>query len=404
MENKKSAIIISAVAVLLFIVVSSIFIYKSKNDTANQGNDSITINTSISDDLKNNRFDDALVKIDELLAEDPNNIDLLLAKAEVLLAKGSAQFKEEEYALKAQEIIKSVLEKDPENAEAYRLMGYSYEIQNMFDDALVNYNTALTFEETSNTYNWIGHIYELRGNMEVAEKFYEKAYQMDEGNRTVMRNLARIYMSTGRMDKAHKILEDIIEMPVDNISAVAGDYHSLGVIDFEEQEMDAAKANFEKALTIDPTFMLAQVELEKIKILFTDKKNDAIVNLTKISQNYPKQVFPVEWLGFAYLESDKMDEAIISFEKALEILPSDITLMPQQRTLIRSRLNYYLSIAYSLNEQTEESKDHLLRAMEGMNEATMTMITHSLQQGENGPYKNMMQDQDIVNLINQLNN
>ncbi|XLQ20342.1 MAG: tetratricopeptide repeat protein [Candidatus Moraniibacteriota bacterium] len=405
MEDKKKAIIISGIAIILFgIIVGFSFVNKSKEKNLNnQGTGNIVINDSISHDLKNNKFDEAIVKIKDLLEDDADNIDLLLAKAEVLLVKGSHKFEEEENAVKAQEILLVVLEKDPENAKAYRLMGYSYEIQNMFEDALLNYNTALTFEETADTYNWIGHTFDLKGQTDVAEEFYDKAYEIDDSNRTVMRNLARIYMNTDRMANARKILEKIIKLPVDNISAVAGDYHSLGVIDFENQDIDKSKISFEKALKIDPSFMLSQVELEKNKILFTNDKEDAIINLIKISKNYPKQVFPVEWLGFAYLEINEFDNAIKTFDKAIELIEGDITLMPQQRIIIRSRLNYYLSISQALNGQTEKSKEHLLKAMEGMNETTMAMIVIALQKGKDGPYKNMIHDKDIVEMINSLN-
>ena len=400
------AILIGGLVLLIVIITGAILIYENSiNNNTSQGdlNNNQVVRGVISD-FRENKFDDAIVDIDKFLLDNPNDIELLLLKADNLLAKGSAQFAEKEFALKAQIILNKVLQLDPENVKAYRLMGYSYEIQNMFNEALINYDKSLDIEELSDTYNWKGHTYDLMGEILKAEEFYKKAIELDDNNQMALRNLSRVYLRLDKKKEARKILERLIEMPVDNISAVAGDYHSLGTIEFDENNKDKAKRLFEKALEIDSSFMLARVELAKFKVLFEEKREEAILELNKISQDFPKQVFPLEWLGFAYLENDEFDKAIEELNKAKELVSSDITLMGEQRILIRSRLNYYLSLAYSLNGNIEKSKECLLKIMEGTDKSTMTMLINSLHKGSNGPYKNIMSDPEVSGLVDQLVN
>lgn len=408
----KKKLIITSIAIGVFIlatiiITSAILMNKGGlnnniGNNKNQVSSDEVVNTVFAN-FRDNEFDKALINVDNLLANNPNNIELLLLKADVLLAKGSSQFLEEEYALKAQKILNEVLKLDPENVKAYRLMGYSYEIQNLFEQALVNYDKSLAIKETPDAYNWKGHTYDLMGDIFKAEEFYKKAVELEENYQMALRNLSRVYLRLDKKDEARSILEKLIKMPVDNISLVAGDHHSLGTIEFDDKNIDKAKELFDKALEIDPSFMLAQVEMAKYKILFEGKKDEAISLLNKTVKDYPKQVAPVEWLGFAYLENNEFDKSIKTLNDAMELIPEDITLMGAQRTLIRSRLNYYVSMAYSLNGEVDIAKERLLNIMEGTDRHTMGMLISSLQKGVDGPYKNLMSDPEIAGLAGELN-
>ncbi len=395
--------LISGIILLTIVIVSIVTVYKnSSSDNTKQGINNDKVAREIVGSFRENKFDEALLDVDKSLANNPKDVELLLMKADILLAKGSTQFKEEKYALEAQEILSKVLKIDAKNVKAFRLMGYSYEIQNLFNDALINYNKSLAIRETPEAYNWKGHTYDLMGEILKAEEFYKKAVELDGDYQMALRNLSRVYLRLEKKDDARKMLERLIKMPVDNISLVAGDYHSLGTIEFDDKNIDKAKELFEKALEIDPTFMLAQVEMAKYKILFEGMNEEAILMLNEIAQNYPKQVAPLEWLGFAYLENDNFDQAIETLDKAVNLTYDDITLMGEQRILIRSRLNYYLSMAYSLDGDKDRAKEHLLKIMEGTDEITMSMLMVSLQQGINGPYKDILSDPDIANLAKEL--
>jgi tetratricopeptide (TPR) repeat protein len=398
------AILAGGIALLAIIIASIIVMLKGGSESNITQGSSDEVSREAIASFRENKFDEALSSVDNNLVNNSEDIELLLIKADILLAKGSAQFEEEKYALRAQEILNKVLKMDAKNVKAFRLMGYSYEIQNLFNEALINYNKSLAIRETPDAYNWKGHTYDLMGEILKAEEFYKKAVELEENYQMALRNLSRVYLRIGKKDEARKILEKLIQMPVDNISLVAGDYHSLGTIEFEDKNIDKAKELFEAALEIDPTFMLAQVEMAKYKILFDGERDEAISILMNVVQDYPKQVAPMEWLGFAYLESDKFDQAIDTLNKATELTYEDITLMGEQRILIRSRLNYYLSMAYSLNGDIDKAKEYLLKIMEGTDKNTMTMLSFSLSQELNGPYKNLMSDSDIKDLAKQLKN
>ena len=71
----------------------------------------------------NNDLAGALAAAESALANNPNDINALLAKATTLAQKGSLEFKEKEYGPQAIAVAQQVLALDPNNATAWRIIG-----------------------------------------------------------------------------------------------------------------------------------------------------------------------------------------------------------------------------------------------------------------------------------------
>jgi Flp pilus assembly protein TadD len=156
-------------------------------------------------------MDDAVKIAQDILDKKPGEISSLLILAEAYINKGSHDHKESEYGPKALQIIDQVLSKDPNNAEAYRIQGYAFEIQEKFEEALVSYNKSIEINSNnSDTYNSRGHAYELMGQFQLAQDDYLKSYEIDSENPNVQMNLARIYLSKNNKNEIFNYLDPIL--------------------------------------------------------------------------------------------------------------------------------------------------------------------------------------------------
>ena len=128
----------------------------------------------------NNDLDGAIAAADGVLSSDPNNVSALLAKASALAQKGSLEFKEQEYGTQAIAVANQVLVLDPNNAEAWRIIGYSNEIMQHYDAAHDAYGRAIALDPR-NALAIAGdaHAWDLQGDMEKAEAGYRRALAVD---------------------------------------------------------------------------------------------------------------------------------------------------------------------------------------------------------------------------------
>lgn len=91
----------------------------------------------------------------------------------------------------------------------------------------------------------LGESYMNAGQLDEAKKVYEEALPCDE-NDEVKRQLARLYISTGQPDAAISILEGIILVHKDDVTALNG----LGVAYDVRGEHQIAQSSYRKALII----------------------------------------------------------------------------------------------------------------------------------------------------------
>src|ERR1700722_2237404 len=156
--------LVPAIVVFLIIVLCFLaFFFRSSIatllHTGTSPSTTSALNQSLSDFNKGD-FSAAISSLDSALAKDPKNTDLLLLKASTLAQEGSLQFKEAEYGNQAIAVAQQVLVIDPQNSEAWRIIGYAYEIMqnypaahNAYQKSLaLNPKNALTLSQEAHAY------------------------------------------------------------------------------------------------------------------------------------------------------------------------------------------------------------------------------------------------------------
>jgi tetratricopeptide (TPR) repeat protein len=330
---------IIAIAVIFIVALSGLYIFYKDTPTSEFEKKSNVLSSL--DAYNKNDFYKAEKYSKRVLRGDGKDIPALLALGSIWAQRGSLEFKEEEYGGKAIKIAEQVLAIDPENAEAYRLMGYANEIQNKFDEALSSYNKALEFSpDNPEIYNNIGHVYDLMGDVKNAKKSYIASSNFGGDTAGVHMSLGRTYVREKNIDKAIQEFEKALLLS-SNVRVRSEILYTLGNLSLRKDNLIEARKYMESAVEIDSSFPLAIIGLGKIKFIQTkdmEDSSDVIKNLDEAFSHMekavllnPNQTIGYLWMGRILLSIGKNNEAKAKFSKALSVVDKDITLLGDDR-------------------------------------------------------------------------
>jgi tetratricopeptide (TPR) repeat protein len=144
----------------------------------------------------------------------------LIDKADEEMQKGDLQ--------KALAIYSEANIKEPNNAETLFKMGYTLEKQDRDDEAL---------------------------------EYYKEALNLDEYNTYIHQAMASLYRKTNEYASARTHLNRLLEL--DDKNPIT--YYNYGNLLLDMKHFDEAKDMYENALKLDPDFVEAKEELEKLK-------------------------------------------------------------------------------------------------------------------------------------------
>jgi len=342
--------IVFALIIIFFIGLGGFFIFYP--DVPKTAQEQASVLVEAENSFNNNDLDGSIRDAERILKADIENIDALIALASSWVQKGSIEFKEEEYGNKAIEIAQQVLAIDPNNSEAYRIIGYAYEIQDKFDKALVAYDTSLEFNpDNPQVFNHIGHTYDLMGNITKAKQWYLKSIALDPSFGQAQLNLARVSVREGNNQKAIAELERVLSL-TDNVQLQAETYYTLGNLKVLEDRIADAKADMQKAVELSQDYPLAWVGLGKVKFLEISAIDnpeegsqniaDAFDHMEKAYTLNPEQTLAYLWEGRIWALIGETSNARGSFEHALSIVDEDITLVGDEKTSTREAIEFEL--------------------------------------------------------------
>jgi len=157
-----------------------------------------------------------------------------------------------------------------------------------FDDAITNLQGMVKELDTcAACYARIGDVYVKKSDMDNAEKAYLKAIELDPKLAGAYSALASIYNQQKKLDEASKMSSKALELMDATGGGDANQIFNQGVIFWNQSKIAEAKAQFEKAVKLDP------------------KLADA---------HY--------WLGMAYVNEGKMADAKAPFTEYLKLAPT----------------------------------------------------------------------------------
>ena len=324
---------IAAIAIVLAVTCSIFLIDRQRTDPTQEH-----LKSSL-DAFNTSDFNTAYASIKEVLDRDPDNIQALLAQATTLAQEGSIRFNEQIAGTQAIQVARRVLELDPKNAEAWRIIGYANEIMQKYDEAHQAYAKAIELQPgNALAISQDAHAYDLEGDFVKAEAGYRKALTINPTLDQAQAGLARILVARGALDEALSIFESVAgSSPNSRVRAEAA--YSAGTLWGAKGDLDKAQSAMQLATDADSQYALAwtgrgTVAFQKAMATTsqaTASERDALVTESfmqlqrGISLN-PNQSAAYTQLGTQLIILGRTEEGLKVLEETLAIIDRDITL------------------------------------------------------------------------------
>ncbi|MEI6478743.1 MAG: tetratricopeptide repeat protein [bacterium] len=336
--NKTKKIWLWSVLALIVIlgVVSYWFFYMKAPRSFNKSPEGIQAIA----DFYNNNLDVSINKTETYLKNNPKDISGLLLLATSYEQKGSLEFKEKQYGDLAIQTANEVLAIDPNNAEAYRIIGYAYEIEQNYTDAISNYSKSISLDPKSAlALESRGHAYYLMGNIDEATSDLNDALKIDPDLGSAWLNLARISYDNGDSDKASGFLSKVSVQDLPVVLQV--DYYTISALIKQSAfDIEGASSDLAKALELNPNspFVITDnaaikmiLLLEGGKVIDGNKINELISDVQKALAIDPNLTLSYVTLGKMKVLTGDAKGSQEEFQKAKEVVPNDITLSASQK-------------------------------------------------------------------------
>lgn len=315
------------------------------------------INNQINQYLNELNIDEALILLKQNYINNPNDIENTLLYANILAFKWSTTYQEKQYATLAIEILTKLIEVNWWNNnrmdEVNRLMWYSYEIMEDYDNAIKNYELSIKLNKDNYmTYNHLGHAYKLLWENKKAKTFFKKSLSINPEFDHALLNMWNIYLLEKDIVNAKSNYEKVIEISK-NKHFKSESYYTLWNIYFWEGDIIKARKMFQKANESNPNFDLPYIGMAKVDFLEFTKSlyekwdsNEAniwlykssVTNIKKAIQINPNKTLAYYELAKQYKMFWEIENSIILFNKALEVLDNDITLSKTEKQWFKNEI------------------------------------------------------------------
>ena len=156
------------------------------------------------------------------------------------------------------ELLQRGLEQDPTNPSLVYHLGGELEKAGRYEESKKLYLDSIAKGfKSGRLHSRVADLYLREGNKDAAIAEYERAAQINPSDVESQNNLATAYLEKGRVADAERILQWILASGEQYAAA----YNGLGLIAIQRQDFQAAQANFERAVQIDPDIVEAHMNL-----------------------------------------------------------------------------------------------------------------------------------------------
>jgi len=173
-------------------------------------------------------------------------------------------------------------------AESWMTLAESYYLLNQTDKAVETYQKYITiirpyrkYRSISSAYARLGDMYRLKGNMELAARFFR--YSMDNAEKSgksiviahALNNMAIVYFEQGDTVKARQSFEEAMKLrlKINDPIAISESYYNMGDYHYYISKYDAANAWYRKSLEYSGENNLRNEQADALMALAEVSKN-----------------------------------------------------------------------------------------------------------------------------------
>ena len=239
----------------------------------------------------------------------PDDVNLLCVSARALL--GLRRFDE------ANTRIENALSIHPEFARAYSVRGELLLAKGELPAAVEAFQQALKLDpKRQNTRLRLGQVLVYMGRAEEALALKSKIIDSSQDNKDIAE--AAEFEKVEKYSKAEKLYRQILIRHPDNVSAMRL-WARLGIR--QNHQYADAEVLLQQAVKLAPDFSLAWADLCSVQFE-QDKFDDAIKNAKRLIKLEPRGPDGHIWLAAALSGAGHHQDAVESYDKALEIAPA----------------------------------------------------------------------------------
>lgn len=212
-------------------------------------------------------------------------------------------------AEKASLLMSDYCNKNPNDAEAFYILGQSFALQEDYQSAKLAFQKSIKiFPNMSWTHLALGGAFQALGEFEAAINKFKEASILDKTNYNAELSIVNILISQGKQQEARLLLTRLQKLIPDNCNV----YIEWSRIERERYNIDKAIRYLEKALQLNPNAISALTQLASIYTAQA-KLGEAEELYSKADKILPKN--PEILSGFASLYSYQGN-----YKKAIEII------------------------------------------------------------------------------------
>lgn len=164
----------------------------------------------------------------------------------------------------AEQVCRQLLQANPEDAQALRLLGLTCQAQNKLADAEAHYRRALSLQpDDAELHNDLGVALTRRGDLVQAVPSFEQAVRLMPNHVIAHNNLAQVFLQLGQPNRAAFHSSEVVRLQPGSADA----HNQMGVILAQQGQFDPAMNSFEQALRIKPDHPVAGMNLDKVRFL-----------------------------------------------------------------------------------------------------------------------------------------
>ncbi len=216
----------------------------------------------------------------------------------------------------AEGLYRQVLDSDPDNAEALRLLGVLAQQHGKFDLALELQTRAVALQGTADQHQCLGSAYEALGRLDEAEASYRQALALNPAQSEALLNLGNVFLRRGNRALALRCYEEAVRLAPNSPLA----HYSHGNILAQTGQGDAALASYRRALEIAPTMAPVHAALSKL-LQERGELLAAITHARRWVTLKPDNPQAHNNIGFLQFLRGDFGPALDSYRKALALAP-----------------------------------------------------------------------------------
>ena len=155
------------------------------------------------------------------------------------------------------QLLQDALKQDPSNPTLYETLVDKYEAAGQYTQAMQVCQQALQHTALNGMIlSRLANLYLRTGNLKQAISYYQQAEQQNPLDIESQNDLATAYLQSGQLANAERVFHWVLA-----IQPYAPAYNGLGIIADKRNDVAGARANFEKAVQLNPKDVEGQLNL-----------------------------------------------------------------------------------------------------------------------------------------------